>query len=614
MPGILGHVSIVAPPETGKLLIRMAETMQREPNHRSSVRDVSNRTLSAGFGCVDIGLSSGLAEQDGMILVFFGYIAADSLDERLRGIPMENYPPFAFATPAEKLLAIYRHCGAEALCHLNGLYTAAVWDNDANELNIVNDRLGMQPLYFWHAPGRLVFSTELKAILAYPGVNREVDPRTVFDLFTAGHPLDDRTLYRDVLALPPATLLTYRGGSPQMKTYWTMPLYQHGEQTIPEAAYVAQFTDLVEQAVRRIPDDHPRCLLLTGGLDSRLLAGMLARTNHTRQPLLSNTIGHNRALDQLYAAQLAAELGFDHSVLPINPRYVADYAEKTAVRTEGSMNSFASWIFGEDEYLRQHKMRYLITGVGAEGISGRHMLAEHNDPDPENAVQYLLGKHWQAGKAAGLFKQPIAADLHQAALDSYRRSMQCAPSDDPISRYDYVHFRQHRRHPTGNLLHDHALAIEPFHDNDLMDFALRIPPALRTRFYKAAIARAFPNLARIATTGSSQPLIGNLRLPALPGIGLVKRAERAIARRLQRLDRSLPVGDNPTNTVYYNHWLRTESRGFVTQLLSEASCYDDLFEVKKVRRLLDDHMSGRKNEYRLICAMVTFVQMRQLYG
>lgn len=613
MPGILGHVSFIAQPDPKRLLKRMAGTMQREAHHRPALWDASTLNYSAGFASVDTGEAIGLAEWDGTILVFFGYIAEDNLRERMRAMPAAAAAQ-KILSPAETLLSLYRHCGPSALCQLNGQYTVAVWDGREQALHLINDRLGIQPVYYWHSRGQFVFSTEIKSILAYPGVVGQVDPQAVFELFTCGHPLDERTFYRDIHALPPATLLTYSGSSaPRLETYWTMPLYQSGDPAPAEGEYIEGFLHRMEQAVKRIPNDPQRCLLLTGGLDSRLLAGMLAKTSQGNAPVLANTIGHDRARDRIYAAQIAAELGLSYSVIPINPRYVADYAEKTAARTEGSMNSFASWIFDEDEYLREHGVRYVITGVGAEAISGRHMLAEHHDPDAEAAVQYLFGKHWETNKAAALFQPALANDLRQTAMESYRRSIHDAPSDDPISRYDYAHIRQHRRHPTGNLLNDHALAVEPFYDNDLVDYALRCPPALRAQYYRIAIARAFPRLARLATTENNRSLTQDLRLPPLPGMNLVKRAEKAIQRRLRWLDSSLPIGDNPTNTVYYNHWLRTESRKFVTRALSEEMCFDNLFDASTIRRLLNDHMSGKKNEYRLICALVTFIQMRRQY-
>lgn len=613
MPGILGHVSLVAQPDPKRLLKHMAGALQRENHHRLTLCDVSTHNFSAGFASVDIGEAIGFAECDGTVLVFFGHIAEDSLQARMRTTPAAA-PAQEVLSPAATLLSLYRQFGPSALCHLNGQYSVAVWDGSEKALHLINDRLGIQPMYYWHSRGQFVFSSEIKSILAYPGVDGQVDPQAVFELFTGGHPLDERTFYRDIHALPPATLLTYSGGgAPRMESYWTMPLYQTGNAAPSESEYVEGFLHRMEQAVRRIPVHQKRCLLLTGGLDSRLLAGMLAKTNQGSTPLLANTIGHDRARDSIYATQIAAELGLSYSVIPINPRYVADYAEKTAARTEGSMNSFASWIFGEDEYLREHAVRCVITGVGAEGISGRHMLAEHNDPDPDAAIQYLSGNHWEIDKAAALFQPALAIPLRQAALESYRSSIRAAPTDDPISRYDYVHLRQHRRHPTGNLLNDHALVVEPFYDNDLVDYALRCPPALRARYYRVAIARAFPRLARLATTENNRSLVQDLRLPPLPGMNLVKRAEKAIQRRLRWLDRSLPIGDNPSNTVYYNHWLRTESRAFVTQALREEMCFDDLFDARAVRCLLDDHMSGKKNNYRLICALVTFIQMRRQY-
>mgnify|MGYP000274199005 CR=1 FL=1 len=337
-----------------------------------------------------------LFEAGAVTLAWIGQFAADALTG-------EFAPPTA--STGEGIIQRYLQAGAEALCGLNGRYALALWDADHRRLVIANDRLGLQPLYFWHNGAALAFASKLKALAGCPLLRKSLDPTALFDLLATGQMLGEHTLLQDVQALPPASLLLYEAGRLQVKTYWQPRLYQTGEPHPPPEDLAEPLVGLLRQAVERRLRP-PISLLLTGGLDSRLLAGVLA--GQPAGAVFANTIGHERAADVILARRVAQAAGLDHVLIPVNPHYLEEYSGPCVRRTEGHMNCYAAWILGERELPRWRQAASLMTGVGGEAVSGRHVLAERAGPDLTAALRLLTGAHWKFHKAARLLRAVTA--------------------------------------------------------------------------------------------------------------------------------------------------------------------------------------------------------------
>jgi hypothetical protein len=137
--------------------------------------------------------------------------------------------------------------------------------------------------------------------------------------------------------------------------------------------------------------------------------------------------------------------------------------------------------------------------------------------------------------------------------------------------------------------------------------------------YKKMITLRFPEVANIGFTDSGTPLLDEFAGSSTP-VRLEARVQdfnRRVYRRLARrfpFLRHEPFGDNPVKALYYNHWLRTASRSFVTNLLRREELYADYLDVMRVRQLIDDHMRGLQDDFRLISGVVTFALWREMFG
>src|SRR4051795_7198343 len=108
---------------------------------------------------------------------------------------------------------------------LDGMFALAIWDDRRGRLVLARDRVGKKPLYYWHRDGRLVFGSEIKAVLAHPGVPRRLDESAIPAYLTFGYVPTPRTFFEGVRSLPPGHVLTFEpGGEPLVECYWEPPV------------------------------------------------------------------------------------------------------------------------------------------------------------------------------------------------------------------------------------------------------------------------------------------------------------------------------------------------------------------------------------------------------
>ena len=620
MPGIFGIVRTRQSDLSADLtdpLRRMLSLVQREPWHQTVVSETPEDNAVFGSvhlpeatvnNCKSPGSSPRFYQDQAYCLGFHGEIVETEILARQVGLPFPESPL------SQILLEVFKKDGVHAIAGLNGLYTIFIWDRKQSRLLLVNDRYGQQKLYFWQPSADLfLFASEYKAFTAYPGFHSTIDPQALADFLALGYMLDDRTLFSDVKLLPPASILKVEDGKTDRSTYWNYEFDEGSSPLKSEREYLAEFSIHVENAVRRrIKPD--ACLLLTGGLDSRLLAGFF-RKLQPDQSIQSLTLGQPLAMDARSAEKIASQLGFDHTLLPIPPTYMTDLLEKCVWLTEANMNAYASWIFLANPFFRQNHIQYALTGVGGENISGRLLLFASMQPDPALAFQAYF-QHSDLETVRKLLRPPFGDQLTAEVKGSFWRTYHQVHTSHPLNRLDAVGFLQDiRRSATSiDVFADAAHPLDPLMDNDLMDFALRIPPELRARGYlqRKLIASRLPEIAHIGDSPRRGPVFKpatELRYRQLFQI------YRGFQRRLRRFRAGTTNtgGDHTENYILPNTWLRTASKEAVLQITSQTEYLDDFFDIEAVNSLIEDHMAGRRSEYAVIGALMTFIAWRKLF-
>jgi asparagine synthase (glutamine-hydrolysing) len=273
----------------------------------------------------------------------------------------------------EVIVRSYARHGEEAIQRLDGMFAFALWDDRARRLILACDRTGKKPLYVYEDAEKVVFGSEIKAILAHPDVDRTMDPEAVPQFLSHGYVPTPRTFYRRIRKLPPATFEVFDLAKPgsRSRQYWDFPLRRGGtlsgvlstadaERRVREA-----FTKAVE---RRLVADVPLGAFLSGGIDSTLVVGVMASL--TSAPVKTFSIGFEGypAWDETEYARLVADrFKTEHTPFKVRPESF-DLVEKLAWHYDEPFgDSSAIPTFIVSSLTRQH-VKVALTGDGGDEV------------------------------------------------------------------------------------------------------------------------------------------------------------------------------------------------------------------------------------------------------
>jgi asparagine synthase (glutamine-hydrolysing) len=260
---------------------------------------------------------------------------------------------FRTHTDTEVLLAAYAEWGEGCLARLRGMFAFALWDREAGSVLLARDRFGIKPLYYAAGPRRLVFASELKALLASGLVARRADAQALWDYLSLGCVPPPRTLLAEVRALPPGHALCAdaRGGIRRLWRWWDVA--ESSAQSFPQAARLPRAEAALE--LRRLLDEATRLHLiadvpvgafLSGGVDSTAVVGLMSR--QVRAPIKTYSIGfeaEHGELSELPWARLAARrFGTEHSEVVLTGAAVAEhYDELVWALDQPSIDGTNTW-------------------------------------------------------------------------------------------------------------------------------------------------------------------------------------------------------------------------------------------------------------------------------
>ena len=205
----------------------------------------------------------------------------------------------------ETIVHAYEEWADDCVHRFRGMFAFAIWDARRRRLLLARDRLGIKPLYWCRAGNRLLFASEIKALLESGLVRPEANEALLAEVLTTRYSSDEQTLFKGIYRLLPGHRLVFENGRVDVQPYWDVPT------GVPDAApsydeVVARFRALLEESVRlRLMSDVPLGMFLSGGIDSSaiaaLMAGMIDRPLQTFSVAFSD-----RAFSELEYARLVA--------------------------------------------------------------------------------------------------------------------------------------------------------------------------------------------------------------------------------------------------------------------------------------------------------------------
>ena len=399
---------------------------------------------------------------------------------------------FRSTSDTEVILVGWMHWGEGLLDRLQGMFAFAIHDERTGETVLARDRLGIKPLYLAEGAGRLRFASTLPALLAGGGIDTEIDLVALHHYLTFHSVVPaPRTILRGVRKLPPATVMRIAGdGTTSQRTYWKAEWARREDRSDwTHADWVDGTLDVMRRAVtRRLVADVPVGVLLSGGLDSSLVVGLLAEQG--QQGLSTFSVGfgaiRGEAGDEFeYSDIIAREFDTDHHQIRVPGLRTLEALPPTIAAMNEPMVSHDCVGFYLLSQEVAKNIKVVQSGQGADELfAGYHWYPPLADVTPEEALSTYRAAFFDRPHehmadvlspayrldhdASGAFvAEHFGAPGADSALDrGLRLDANVMLVDDPVKRVDSMTM---------------AWGLEarvPFLDHEVVEFAASAPPEL----------------------------------------------------------------------------------------------------------------------------------------
>jgi asparagine synthase (glutamine-hydrolysing) len=236
-------------------------------------------------------------------------------------------------TDSETILHLYEELGLDFVNEIEGDFAIALWDGDQEQVVLVRDRIGVKPLYYWHSEGRLLFASEIKAILQHPAVTPEMDENALYHYLTFLTTPAPATLFKGVQKLPAGHMAVInRRGEVRWSQYWDAIPNPPKDVEPPEEVQQREILSLLRSSIKkRMMSDVPFGVFLSGGVDSSANVALMSELMD--QPVRTFTVGFedSEELNELEAArETAKRFGTDHQEVVIGSKEMEGFLPELA--------------------------------------------------------------------------------------------------------------------------------------------------------------------------------------------------------------------------------------------------------------------------------------------
>ncbi len=540
----------------------------------------------------------------------------------LRKELLEKGHTFKTRSDTEVIVHAYEQWGVECTNRFNGIFAFALWNSNQRRLFLARDHLGVKPLYYVVLGDRLLFSSEIKALLADSGCPKEVDIQALSQLFTLRYVPSPRTLFKGIQKLPPGHRMIVQSSGIHVERYWKSTPRIRTE--VNERALIEEYQALVEDAVRlQMRSDVPVGLFLSSGIDSASLLAIMSKLSS--RPVRTFTIGFEngeRTNETDDARQLAKMFGSDHSEMIVGAQDYEKYYERYLWDLEEPVGNETAAAFYFVSLITSKHVKVALTGQGADepwAGYGRHLgvkMSEMYSRLPQFLTKGVLshiGEHWVRNERLKrgltslherdflsrlinvysffspamkdqLFQPWIKGQVSSNGVEAKQalRHLQSEVQDlDPLTQVLYMDTRTNL--PDDLLMvgdkTSMANSIEvrvPFLDYRLVEFIETLPPNLKIKgrqakyLHKKAVEKWLPK-------------------------EVVYRKKKGFA--------------NPIDM-----WLRTSMRRFVGDcLLSENAAVNQYFNPAFIRETIEKHKENKAQHLRHIYLLLSFELWHQQF-
>ncbi len=316
MCGIAGKLSFTGPVDRAQIQRMCTLSFHRGPDEEGIYLNGQVGLGTRRLSVIDVeGGHQPLANEDGTIWITYNGEVYNFAE--LRSLLEARGHRFATRTDTEVIVHLYEEEGPRCVERLNGMFAFALWDTRSRTLLLARDRLGQKPLHYAITPSGLVFASEIAPILQDPDIERRVNLTALLQYLRIGYVPSPQTMFEGIKKLPPAHLLIWHNGQVRLERYWDVGL---DKLALSEEEWLEHIRFLLQDAIRiRLVSDVPLGALLSGGLDSSIIVGLMSQ--FLDQPVKTFSIGfEEQGYNELPFARLVAQhFGTEHHEEIIRP-------------------------------------------------------------------------------------------------------------------------------------------------------------------------------------------------------------------------------------------------------------------------------------------------------
>jgi len=554
-----------------------------------------------------------IGNEDGRVQVIFNGEIYNFIE--LRNELEVHGHQFKTRSDTEVIVHAYEQWGRDCVRRFNGMFAFALWDANRRELFIARDHLGIKPLYYVEVGSRILFASEIKALLRDPECPREVDRDALAELFTFRYVPSPKTLFKGIYKLAPGHRMTISVRGVEVDRFWTWRPRTHTAQR--EEELIEEYQELLEDAVRlQLRSDVPLGLFLSSGIDSGALLAIMSQ--FSSGPVRAFTIGFEdgeKGNEVDDARGLAQMFGATHDYMMVAAADYERYYERYLWDLEEPVGNETAAAFYFVSKITSAHVKVALTGQGADEpwagyqrylgakfsayysrmpvgvteslaslvmkVPGRmerlkRSAASLGEPDALTRFAKMYS-FFDTDMKRQLFNRTLATHLAQRAPEP-KEALRWLQSDveglDPLSQMLYIDTRANL--PDDLLMVGDKMSMAnslesrvPFLDFRLIEFIERLPPSLKLHhltgkyLHKRALEKWLPK-------------------------EIVWRKKKGFANPIE-------------------HWFRHRMRTFVEdKLLSPDSACSRYFNSSYIRQLLDDDREGRAQYRRHIYLLLSF--------
>jgi asparagine synthase (glutamine-hydrolysing) len=274
---------------------------------------------------------------------------------------------FRTKTDTEVIVHLYEEYGVDCVSKLRGMFAFALWDCVAKTLLLSRDRVGIKPLYYYLGKNFVSFSSEIKALLADPEVEREVDPRMIDRFLTYYYVPGGQTLLKNVFKLEPGHTLVFKNGSCEAKRYWDLD-FSRADDTQSSDDLERQLVALLDESVQlHMISDVPIGFLLSGGIDSTAMLSFAAQKTHKQISTFTIGFSSGTVIDERPFARVAAKrYGSKHYEMSISANEFEAFLPKYVWHMEEPVCQPPAVALYYVSKLASEHVKVLISGEGGD--------------------------------------------------------------------------------------------------------------------------------------------------------------------------------------------------------------------------------------------------------